>query len=87
MLEPERVAPRWILRADPEAGLEMLVQARPPLAPAAVLPILSAQVCTPLPAARLFSLSSVQADGHLLLSQVWLGEFRLRCLCGVYPHR
>ena len=35
---------RWILRADPEAGLEMLLQARPPLAPAAVLPILSAQV-------------------------------------------
>lgn len=37
-------ARRWILSADPEAGLEMLVQARPPLAPAAVLPILSAQV-------------------------------------------
>ena len=35
---------RWILRADPEAGLEMLLQARPPLAPVAVLPILAAQV-------------------------------------------
>jgi hypothetical protein len=41
---------RWILSADPEAGLEMLVQARPPLAPAAVLPILSAQVGAPGPA-------------------------------------
>ncbi|KAK9844012.1 hypothetical protein WJX81_001849 [Elliptochloris bilobata] len=41
---------QWILSADPEAGLEMLLQARPPLAPAAVLPILSAQVpalCAP----------------------------------------
>jgi hypothetical protein len=43
---------RWILSADPEAGLEMLVQARPPLAPAAVLPILSAQVGAPGPPRR-----------------------------------
>ena len=81
------MVPRWILRADPEAGLEMLVQARPPLAPAAVLPILSAQACTPLSAAGLFSLSSVQAGEDLPISEVWVGELRLRFLCGVYSQK
>ena len=41
---------RWIVRADPEAGLEMFTEMRPPLAPEAVLPILTAEVpqlCAP----------------------------------------
>ena len=41
---------RWILKADPEAGLEMFTQMNPPLAPATVLPILTAQaplLCAP----------------------------------------
>ena len=38
------------MRADPEAGLEMFTEMRPPLAPEAVLPILTAEVpqlCAP----------------------------------------
>ena len=41
---------RWILKADPEAGLEMFTEMNPPLAPATVLPILTAQaplLCAP----------------------------------------
>jgi hypothetical protein len=33
----------WLLAADPEAGLEAFLGTKPPMAPAAVLPIL--QVC------------------------------------------
>lgn len=35
---------RWILRADPEAGLEMFVQLEDGLPPSVALPILTAQV-------------------------------------------
>ena len=41
---------RWVLQADAEAGLDMFVQLRPPLAPATVLPVLrgvSATLCAP----------------------------------------
>ena len=41
---------RWVLQADPEAGLDMFVQLRPPLAPATVLPVLrgvSPTLCAP----------------------------------------
>lgn len=32
----------WILAADPEAGLEMFVQSRPPMPPGEVMPVLAA---------------------------------------------
>ena len=40
-------ARRWILRQDPEAGIDMFAQMEPTIAPEAVLPIL--QVDTPHP--------------------------------------
>lgn len=41
---------RWLLRADPEAALGMLVNVQPPLAPEVVLPVLrgvSPTLCAP----------------------------------------
>jgi hypothetical protein len=38
---------RWMLAADPEAGLEMFMQMKPPLPPSTVLPILRAEVLPP----------------------------------------
>ena len=35
---------RWILHVDAEAALEMFMQMQPPIEPALVMPILSAQV-------------------------------------------
>ncbi len=37
---------RWIVRADPEAGLEMFTEMRPALPPETVLPILTNEVPT-----------------------------------------
>ena len=53
---------RWIVRADPEAGLEMFTEMSPALAPEAVLPILTAEVpqlCAP------YLEAALQVGGHI----------------------
>ncbi|KAK9829459.1 hypothetical protein WJX72_005979 [[Myrmecia] bisecta] len=66
---------RWILKADPEAGLEMFIQMEPPLPPATVLPVLTAQapaLCAPYLEAVLHNGVADAAEFHDELALIYL---------------
>ncbi len=65
---------RWIVRADPEAGLEMFTEMRPALAPETVLPILTNEVptlCAPYLEAALDMGLASPAKFHNELALIW----------------
>lgn len=66
---------RWIVRADPEAGLEMFTEMRPALAPETVLPILTNEVptlCAPYLEAALDMGLASPAKFHNELALIYL---------------
>lgn len=66
---------RWIVRADPEAGLEMFTEMRPALAPETVLPILTNEVptlCAPYLEAVLDKGLATPAKFHNELALIYL---------------
>ena len=70
-----RCRSRWILEADPEAGLEMFVQVKPPVPPAVVLPILSARapaLCAPFLESALAAGTASPADHANDLARLYL---------------
>ena len=66
---------RWIVRADPEAGLEMFTEMQPPLAPEVALPILTSEapsLCAPYLQAALASNTAAPERFHTELALIYL---------------
>ena len=66
---------RWILKADPEAGLEMFIQMEETFAPRAALSILTAQaptLCAPYLESALANGTALPEDYHNDLAGIYL---------------
>ena len=66
---------RWIVRADPEAGLEMFTGMKPPLAPEVALPILTSEapsLCAPYLQAALAANTAAPEVFHTELALIYL---------------
>lgn len=66
---------RWIVRSDPEAGLEMFTGMQPPLAPEVALPILASEapaLCAPYLQAALASNTAAPEKFHTELALIYL---------------
>lgn len=66
---------RWIVRADPEAGLEMFTGMQPPLAPEVALSILTSEapsLCAPYLQAALASSTAAPEVFHTELALIYL---------------
>ena len=80
---------RWILRADPEAGLEMFIQMEEALPPAAALPILTAQapsLCAPYLETALANGTASAKEYHNDLAGIYLRTLLGRARGGENGH-